>query len=92
MAAPRADLSKWMKLSGAGRSEEFVPGIGPESNDAGEARFNISKFNGTYDPGKVRAECTKRRVAALIGVNADNQKNCCARERTDHRLWKNDLI
>jgi hypothetical protein len=92
VAAPRADLSKRMKFSGTGRPKEFVPGIGPESGDAGEARFHISKFNGAYEPGKICAERTKSRAAALIGVDADNQKDRRACKRTNDRLWKNDFV
>src|ERR1700739_258396 len=90
-------VASYASVRAAGAKEFFAPGravttnhidlpTGTVESDAGETRFNISKLNGTYEPGQIRAECTKRRVAALIGVNADNQKNRRACKRTDHKL------
>src|ERR1700747_2600957 len=92
VAASWADLSKRMKFTGTRRAKELVPCLGAESNDASQARFDIPKFNRTYQPCKICKKRSQDRVIVMLGRDANNQKNCRARERTDHRLWKNDFV
>ena len=92
MAASGANLLKGMKLSRARRSKQFVPGVRSESSHAGKARLNVAELNRTDQSGKVSAEGPQTRINAPLLANADNQKDRCARQRTDHRLGKNDLV
>jgi hypothetical protein len=56
VAASRQNLSERVKLRGPWRSKKLVPCVGPESNNAREARLNVPKLDGADKPGKARAE------------------------------------
>ena len=56
VAAAGANLLKGMKLGGARRAKELVPGVRAESNDAGKTRLNVAELNGADQTGEVRAE------------------------------------
>ena len=92
MAAGGANFLKGVKLGGTRRAKELVPGVGAESGDAGEARLNVAELNGADQSGEVGGEGAQKRVSGLLLANAHNQKDRCARERTDDRLRKDDLV
>src|ERR1700723_1713610 len=48
MTLAGVNLPKQMKLGRPRRSEELVPGIRPESRDAGKTRFDVTKLDSPY--------------------------------------------
>jgi hypothetical protein len=60
MAAARANLLETDEAPRDAASQKLVPGLGPESNDAGKPCFNVPKLNGAHQPGKVRAKKDRR--------------------------------
>jgi hypothetical protein len=92
MAATGTNLLKRMKLSGTRRSKQLVPGVGAESGYAGKTSLNVTELDGADKPGEVGAEGSYRCIGIRILVNADNQEDRSARQRTDHQLRKNDLV
>ncbi len=65
MAAAGANLPKRMKLGRAWRSEELVPGIGPESGDARKAGLYVAKLHRANQPGETRAKVAQARCKRL---------------------------
>ena len=86
------NLPKRMKLDRAWQAEQFVPCLGTNSNNACQARLNVSKFNRPHQICQIRKEGSYGRVIVLFGTNAHDEKNCRVRKRAHHRLWKNDFV
>ena len=87
-----ANLPKRMKLGGTGRPEKLVPGIRPESGDAGKAGLYVAKLHCANQPGETRAKGAQIGVGVLVLADAQHQKDRRPRKRTDHSLRKNDLV
>ena len=91
VARSGAELPKRMKFGRSRVAEQSVPGVGPDSHDAGEAGLEIAKFNRANQARKVRAERPHGVDIVLALVDRHDQEDRGARQRRRYRLG-NDSI
>ena len=76
-----------MQLGRARVPEQPVPGVGPDAHHAGEAGFEIAKFNRANQARKVGAERPYGRGIVRAWVYRHDQEDRGAGERRGYRLW-----
>ena len=86
MACPGTNLAKRVKFCGRRRAKELVPGIRPNSQDAGKPGLDVAKFNRAKQGGKIRAEGPNNASSAGAWLQGYDQKDRGARKRSNHCL------
>ena len=82
VAIAGAEFFEGVELGGARIvGEEFVPGVGAERGDAGEAAFDAPEVDGTVDAGEVGDEIADGGVAGGVGFDCRDEENGGAGER-----------
>jgi hypothetical protein len=81
-----ANLPEWMQLRRAWWPEQAVPRVGPESHDAGQARFDVAEFNRAQQRGKVSAKGQQGGAIVRARIDRHDQEDRGARERRGYRL------
>ncbi len=82
----RPNFAKRMELRGSRRSEELIPGIGPERHDAGEAAVEIAKIHCAYQRGQVTAKSPDDVEMLGSPIYFENQKDRGRSQRRGYRL------
>jgi hypothetical protein len=86
MAPRSADLAEWVQFYRSRRTEESVPRIAPNSQDARKPGTRRSKSHGAHKGSKVAAQGTNPRTRIGAWVDGRDQKERGARQRCTYRL------
>src|SRR3984957_20942811 len=85
-ARARPKLAKGMQFRRARRTKQPIPCVRAEAHHAQEAALYITKFHRTNDRGKIGAERANVIERLSPRVYFQDEKDCCACQRSSHRL------
>ena len=86
LARPAAKFAERVQLGRAWRTEEPIPHLRSERDDAGEAAFEIAKPDRAQERRKIGAQRAHRVLGLGAGVYGDDQKDRGRGQRRRHRL------
>ena len=86
------ELAERVQFGRARVPEQPVPGVGPDPHHAGEAGFEIAKFNRANQARKVGAERPHGRAIVRARVYRHDQEDRGAGERRRYRLWNHHSV
>ncbi len=87
VAVAGAKFFEGVEFGGAGIvGEEFVPGVGTERDDAGEAAFDAAEVDGAVDAGEVGDEVADGGVACGVGLDGGDEEDGGAGEGSEDGL------
>ena len=92
VATAGAELAEGMELGGAGLAEEAVPCVGAVADDTGQSGLDVAELDGSDKPGEVSREPAEMRVGGGVLLDADDEEDGRAGERTDNGLGEDDLV
>ena len=76
MAIAGAEFFEGVEFGGARIiGEEFVPGVGAERGDAGEAAFDAAEVDGAVDAGEVGDEIADGGEALWVGLDCGDEED-----------------
>ena len=81
-----------MQLGRARVAEQPVPGVGPDSHHAGEAGFEVAKFDRANQRREVGAERAHGGAIVRARIDRHDQEDRGARERRRYGLWNRHRV